>query len=286
LTPVSENRQLAGLTVHFQRSGHGPALVLIHGLLGYSFSWRHVLDRFGAEREVYALDMPGSGFSECSASLDPRLPAAAERLLTFLDINGITSCDLVGSSYGGATAMFLAAKHPERIRSLTLVSPANPWSHIGRRRLALLRLRTIARIFPAIARKVHPLHGLAIRRMYGDPRRLGRETLRGYSLPLMRNGVFEHAVAITRGWYSDMAQLESLLPSISEIPVLLLWGSKDRVVDPASAQILTGRLKNSRLVIIEGAGHLPYEECPEEFVSVVSKFLDESSEARTRREVT
>jgi pimeloyl-ACP methyl ester carboxylesterase len=39
-------------------------------------------------------------------------------------------------------------------------------------------------------------------------------------------------------------------------------------------------------VIIEGAGHLPYEECPEEFVSVVSKFLDESSEARTRREVT
>jgi pimeloyl-ACP methyl ester carboxylesterase len=286
LNPASENRQLAGLTVRFQRSGHGPALVLIHGLLGYSFSWRHVLDRFATAREVYALDMPGSGFSECSAALDPRLPAAAERLLTFLDISGITSCDLVGSSYGGATALFLAAKHPERIRSLTLVSPANPWSHVGRRRLALLRLRTIARIFPAIARKVYPLHGLAIRRMYGDPRRLGQETLRGYSLPLMRNGVFEHAVAITQGWYSDMAELESLLPSISEIPVLLLWGSKDRVVDPASAGILTSRLKNSRLVIIEGAGHLPYEECPEEFVSVVSKFLEESADARTRREVT
>jgi pimeloyl-ACP methyl ester carboxylesterase len=191
-------------------------------------------------------------------------------------MSGITSCDLVGSSYGGATALFLAAKHPERIRTLTLVSPANPWSHIGRRRLALLRLRSIARIFPVIARKVHPLHGIAIRRMYGDPRRLGPETLRGYSLPLMRTGVFEHAVRITQGWYSDMTELENLLPSISGIPVLLLWGSKDRVVDPASAEILTGRLKNSRLVIIEGAGHLPYEECPEEFVSVVSKFLEQS----------
>src|SRR5262245_52947518 len=101
-------------------------MVLIHGLLGYSFSWRYVMDGFALSREVYALDMPGSGFSECSAALDPHLPAAAERLLAFLDSGGITSCDLVGSSYGGATALFLAAKHPERIRTLTLVSPANP----------------------------------------------------------------------------------------------------------------------------------------------------------------
>jgi pimeloyl-ACP methyl ester carboxylesterase len=244
------------------------------------------MEGFALKREVYALDMPGSGFSECSLALDPRLPAAAERLLTFLDMVGITSCDLVGSSYGGAVALFLAARHPERIRTLTLVSPANPWSRIGRKRLALLRLPAVARMFPAMARKLGPLHRLAIRRMYGDPRRLGMETLRGYSLPLMRNGVFEHAVAITKGWYSDMAELEALLPTISEIPVLLVWGSKDRVVDRASAEILIGRLKNSRLVIMEGAGHLPYEECPEEFVSLVSKFLEESSGASTRREVT
>jgi pimeloyl-ACP methyl ester carboxylesterase len=244
------------------------------------------MDGFALSREVYALDMPGSGFSGCSPALDPHLPAAAERLLAFLDIGGIASCDLVGSSYGGATALFLAAKHPERIRTLTLVSPANPWSRIGRKRLALLHLPAIARSFPAIARKVLPLHRLALRRMYGDPRRLGSETVHGYSLPLMRNGVLEHAVAITQGWYSDMAALESLLPSISGIPVLLVWGSKDRIVDLASAEILAGRLRNSRLVIIEGAGHLPYEECPGEFVSLVSKFLDDSSGAGTRREVT
>jgi pimeloyl-ACP methyl ester carboxylesterase len=257
-------------------------MVLVHGLLGYSFSWRHVMDGLATGREVYALDMPGSGFSECSRALDPRLPAAAERLLAFLDIGRIASCDLVGSSYGGAIALFLAAKHPERIRTLTLVSPANPWSRIGRKRLALLRHPAIARSFPVIARKVRPLHRFAIRRMYGDPRRLGSETLRGYSLPLMRIGVLEHAVAITQGWHADMAELESLLPSLSEIPVLLVWGSKDRVVDLASAEMLASRLRNSRLVILQGAGHLPYEECPEEFVSVVSRFLKESS----RREVT
>jgi pimeloyl-ACP methyl ester carboxylesterase len=83
-----------------------------------------------------------------------------------------------------------------------------------------------------------------------------------------------------------MAELESLLPSISDIPVLLVWGSKDRVVDLASAGILTSRLRNSRLVIMEGAGHLPYEECPEEFVSLVSKFLEEYPAPGARREVT
>lgn len=273
MKPASESRQLSGLTVRFQRSGHGPAMVLIHGLLGYSFSWRRVLDHFSVEREVYALDMPGSGFSECSATLDPRLPAAAERLLTFLDLAGILSCDLVGSSYGGTTALFLAAKHPDRIRTLTLVSPANPWSRIGRKRLALLRSRVFARIFPSVARKIRPLHWLAIRRMYGDTHRLGVETLNGYSLPLARQGVFEHAVAITQKWHADMAELEGLLPSVREIPTLLVWGAKDRVVDPASAEILRSRLKNSQLVIMEGAGHLPYEECPDEFAALVSKFL-------------
>ena len=275
MNPASETRDLAGLKVCFQRRGHGPAMVLIHGLLGYSFSWRRVLDRFATEREVYVLDMPGSGFSECSAGLDPRLPAAAERLLTFLDICGINSCDLVGSSYGGATALFLAAKHPTRVRTLTLVSPANPWSRIGRKRLALLRLPSIARIFPAIARKIRPLHRHAIRRMYGDTRRIGTETFGGYSLPLTRNGVFEHAVAIAKSWYEDMRELEGLLPSIADIPILLVWGSKDRVVDPASAVVLTSHLRSSRLVIMEGAGHLPYEECPDEFASLVSKFLRE-----------
>ena len=109
-------------------------MVLVHGLLGYSFSWRRVLDKLSEQHEVFALDMPGSGFSDNSPALDARLSAATDRLLDFLDVLGITSCDLVGSSYGGTTSLFLAAKHPERVRTLTLVSPANPWSRIGRKR--------------------------------------------------------------------------------------------------------------------------------------------------------
>ena len=155
---------LNGLEVRFERRGNGPALVLVHGLLGYSFSWRRVLEPLSQEREVFALDMPGSGFSQCLANTDAHLSAAAERLLTFLDEIGIAACDLVGSSYGGTTALYLAATHPERIRTLTLVSPANPWSRIGRKRIALLGWPLAGLLFPSFARYIPALHRFSIRR--------------------------------------------------------------------------------------------------------------------------
>lgn len=266
-----------GLTVRFERRGQGPALVLVHGLLGYSFSWRHVLAPLSKEREVFALDMPGSGFSECLATTDAHLSAAAERLLKFLDAMGIGVCDLVGSSYGGTTSLFLSATHPDRVRTLTLVSPANPWSRIGRKRLTLLSLPLAGMLFPPFARSIRSLHRSAIRRMYGDPSRVTSETLHGYSLPLRRKGVFEHAVRIAHNWHSDMAELERSLAGASDIPTLIVWGSKDRLVELSSAHILHRHLRRSRLTIMEGAGHLPYEECPEEFASLVNGFLAEHS---------
>jgi pimeloyl-ACP methyl ester carboxylesterase len=282
-SPVSgfqQSRLVGGLSVRFERRGRGPALVLVHGLLGYSFSWRQVLDRFSQQREVFAPDMPGAGFSECSPALDAHLSAAAERLIEFFNVLGIESCDLVGSSYGGATALLLAARKPERVRTLTLVSPANPWSRTGRKRLAALSLPGTSLLFPPLARLMTPLHRVFVRRMYGDRSRATAETLRGYSLPLLRKGTFEHAVKIARSWHADMRELKQQLPKAANVPTLIVWGSQDRVVDPASAKTLSRYFKHSRMAVIEGAGHLPYEECPEEFARIVGGFLAEHSPAQ------
>jgi pimeloyl-ACP methyl ester carboxylesterase len=242
-------------------------------LLGYSFSWRQVIPNLAGQFEVFAPDLPGAGFSDCDPKLDCRLSSAAKRLLGFLDAVGITSCDLVGSSYGGTTAMMLAALAPSRVRRLVLVSPANPWSRIGRIRLALLRNRAVAAIFPSLARPMRPLHDYFLRRMWGDPRRLTPEIYRGYSAPLSRVGTFEHAVKIVRTWWEDMRGLEAAPLQLSGIPTLLVWGSKDRTVDPASAGPLRRNFQSAQVAIIEGAGHLPYEESPEEFSQIVIDFL-------------
>ncbi len=281
---ISDNwLQADGLQIRFWRAGSGPAVVLVHGLLGYSFNWRRVIPILARQNEVFAPDMPGAGFSECRAGLDFRLIGAARRLLAFLDAAGVGSCDLVGSSYAGSTAVMLAGSAPSRIRSLVLVSPANPWSRIGRKRLALLRNPLVALLFPTLARAAHPMHRYLVRRMWGDPRLVTKETLDGYIRPLVRPGVFEHAGKIVQTWNSDMRELESTLPKIAGIPSLLVWGSKDRVVDLRSAEILAQRLPGARLAVMKGAGHLPYEENPEEFSRIVSEFFRDVRSTDTAR---
>ena len=188
-------------------------------------------------------------------------------------------CDLIGSSYGGATAILLAGLVPSRIRSLVLVSPANPWSRIGQKRLALLRNPVIALLFPKVSRAVHPMHRYFVRRMWGDPRLVTAETLDGYVRPLLQPGIFEHAVKTVCTWHADMRELESALPKIVDIPTLLVWGGKDRVVDPASAELMAKHLPRARVAVLPGAGHLPYEECPKEFCRTVLDFLGDVSSA-------
>lgn len=272
-----------GLKVFFERRGRGPSLALVHGLLGYSFSWRFVMPALAKVRDVVALDMPGAGFSDCRTGLDCRLRSAAHRLLGFLDAVGVSSCELVGSSYGGATAMMAAAVAPSRIRSLVLVSPANPFSRIGLKRIAALNLPFMSSIFPATARALAPLNALSITRMFGDSRRMPTDTIRGYSAAMARPGVIEHAVKIVKNWKADMRELEAVLPKIAEIPTLLIWGDKDRVVDPDSATLLARQFHRCTIAVIPGAGHLPYEECPGEFTKILLNFFAEQSQVPVRK---
>ncbi|HEX3740482.1 MAG TPA: alpha/beta fold hydrolase [Terriglobales bacterium] len=265
--------QAEGLQIRFLHAGTGPALVLVHGLLGYSFNWRKVIPILAAGRRVIAPDMAGAGFSECRPDLDFSLLGSAKRLIAFLDAAGVTCCDLVGSSYGGSTTLMMAAMARSRVRSLILVAPANPWSQIGRKRVLLLQNPLVASLFPKLARGLSPVHSYWVRRMWGDPQKVSKETLEGYARPLRRPGVFEHAVNIVRTWQPDMREMQAALAEVAGIPSLLIWGSKDRVVDIQSAEPLAKELGGARVAVIEGAGHLPYEECPAEFSQVLQEFL-------------
>jgi pimeloyl-ACP methyl ester carboxylesterase len=265
--------QVDGLRVRFLHAGSGPAIVLIHGLLGYSFNWRRIIHELAQRYEIFVPDLPGSGFSECSSKLDCRLSASAARLLEFLDVLSLDCADIVGSSYGGATVAVAASVDTARVRRLVLVSPANPWSRIGRKRLRLLRIPDIAASLPPIARWARPLQSYFVRRMYGDPTRLTEETLISHFKPLERRGVLEHGVSIVKTWREDMDVMEAALRKIAKIPTLLVWGSRDRTVEPASAGPLSRCFESARIEVLEGAGHLPYEECPEEFSRILMDFL-------------
>ena len=271
---------LDGGRMRYLRSGFGPPLVLLHGLLGYSFSWRHTIPVLAQKMTVHAVDMLGVGFSDRPPGLDASLRANADRLLRFLDAVGITSCDLLGTSHGGAVAMMAAALAPDRVERLVLVAPVNPWSAHGQRLAALLSSRPIAPLFANVAPHLKVVHSFLLRRLYGDTRRIRPGTLAGYEAPFSIPGAFEYGLSVLRTWSPDLKELESVLPRIAHIPALLLWGSVDPAVDPASATQLRQQFKDCRVVMLEGVGHLPYEEVPEGFNHAVSEFLAKGPIAR------
>jgi pimeloyl-ACP methyl ester carboxylesterase len=263
--------------MRYLRAGSGPALLLVHGLLGYSFSWRFAIPALAQHATVYAIDLLGTGFSDRPPGLDCSFKASAERLIQFMDKTGLASCDLLGTSHGGAVAMFAAALAPERFRRLILVDPVNPWSAHGKRLTAFLSSLVVAPLFANLTPHVRSLHEFYHRRMFGDPGRIPPDSLEGYRKPMRIPGSYEYALAVARSWNRDLKELESALPRIANIPTLLIWGSKDSAVDPASAEQLKQRLRDCRLVMFEGVGHLPYEEAPEEFNRVVAEFLSSNS---------
>jgi len=268
---------LDGVRVRYLRSGSGRPLLLLHGLLGYSFSWRFAMPVLAQRATVYAVDMPGAGFSERRPGLDCCLHASAKRLLRFLDAVGVESCDLLGTSQGGAVAMMAAAIAPQRVHRLILVAPVNPWSQHGKRLAPFLSSALVSALILRLGPCMEVAHDLALRRLYGDRKRIRPGTLEGYSAPLQIPGAFEYGLSVTRSWNSDLRELESALSRIAHIPTLLLWGSKDRAVDPASATALSRQFKRCRIEIFQGAGHLPYEEAPEKFNQAVAEFLTQLS---------
>jgi pimeloyl-ACP methyl ester carboxylesterase len=262
--------------LRYLRAGAGPPLLLVHGLMGYSFSWRFTIPVLAQHSTVYAIDMLGTGFSDRPPDLDCSFKASGERLLLFMDKTGLASCDLMGTSHGGAVAMMAAALAPDRIRRLILVDPVNPWSAHGKQLAAFLSSPLIAPLFVNLAPRVRILDEFYLRRMFGDPRRIPRDSLEGYRKPMRIPGSFEYGLAVAQSWNGGLRELELVLPRIAHLPTLLIWGSLDRLVDPASAAQLKQVFRNCRLVMFEGAGHLPYEEVPEEFNRAVAEFLSAS----------
>jgi pimeloyl-ACP methyl ester carboxylesterase len=259
--------------MRYLQCGSGPALVLVHGLLGYSFSWRFAMPALSPLASVYAIDMLGSGFSDRPVGLDCSLRASAGRVLRFLDTVGIASCDLLGSSYGGAVVMMAAALARDRVRRLILAAPVNPWSARGNWLAPIFTNRIVAPLIVQLGPRLEVAHSIVLRRLYGDARRIRPGTLEGYSAPFRVPGTLEYAIRLVRSWKQDMQELESALPQIRRVPTLLIWGNQDSAVRPASASRLRQHFADCRLVVFDGVGHLPYEEVPQEFNQAVIEFL-------------
>lgn len=279
-------RNLPGVSAHdwqsevrmrYLRAGSGRPLLLIHGFLGYSFSWRFNLLPLSKIATVYAPDLPGLGYSQRDGDIDTDLEVRANHMLRFMEAMRMRHADVLGTSLGGALAVLLTSlcekKSPGRVRRLILVDPVNPWSSHGKglTRVAATTLGGLA--FRAAFPGIKLMQRTFIKRMYGDPRRISPGTLEGYTEPLKDPRTLTFILSSARSWHSNLEKVERGYESLADFPTQLIWGDRDTAVFPTSAHEVQRRMHRSELVMMKGVGHLPYEEVPEEFNEIVMHFL-------------
>lgn len=274
--------EIDGAQMRYLRAGSGPPLVLLHGLMGYSFSWRFTMPALAPYATLYAPDMLGAGFSDRPPNVDHSMRATALRVMQFVQKLGLSTFDLLGTSRGGAVAMCMAAECLKgnsglRLRKLILVAPVNPYSSHGELMAPFFGSTFGAALFRGVIERMDFLYSYFHSRMFGDPRRIPPDSLEGYQAPLAIPGLFEHALSIVKSWSSDLRELRALLPELASVPTLLMWGSADPAVYATSADPLAKHFSNVRKVIFPGIGHLPYEECPAEFNQALIEFLTEKA---------
>jgi pimeloyl-ACP methyl ester carboxylesterase len=245
--------------------------------MGYSFSWRFAMPALAPHAEVFALDLLGAGFSDRPESADYGLQAAADRLVQLLRALGTAEFDLLGTSHGGAVAMMVAAavgREPgPKIRRLILCAPVNPWSRHGQRLAPIVGSALGTKVFMSAIARQPWTHKLVLARLYGNPRSIPEGTLEGYAAPSRHPNYFRYGLAIARRWNEDLRELTAVLPEIAAIPTFLMWGRRDRAVTWRSAEPLSHCFEKCEVKIFPKAGHLPYEETPEEFNASLRDYL-------------
>ena len=247
--------------------GAGEPVVFVHGLLASSATWDGVLAPASAGRPAIAVDLPGFGCSERPWPYDYSVGGEVRSLVGFLDARGIGRAILVGNSLGGATAMLLAADHPERVAALVLVAPATPEARIGWP-VRLMQARGLGEA--ALASANRPLVAYGLRRwLFACPERVTAHAIDDAWLPLTIPGTNRAALRAVR---SDRRRYLGLEARV-RVPTLIVWGREDRVIPVGESERLRSRIAGSRLVVLPDSGHLPQREQPEAFARVVAEFV-------------
>ena len=196
---------LKGVSWRCLRAGSGPALLLIHGLMGFSWSWRFNLRELAQKFTVYAPDLPGCGFSERADSVTGTLDGDADGLIALMDHFGVEQFHLLGSSRGGGVAMVLAellARRGalQRVPRMILSAPINPWSGFGRRRTRLFSTSIGRSYVIHIAPRLPSILKMYYRKLYGDPSRIAEGSIAGYAAGLLVPRSFHHLARVMTVW--------------------------------------------------------------------------------------
>ncbi|MBI4409667.1 MAG: alpha/beta fold hydrolase [Gemmatimonadetes bacterium] len=266
---------VAGARLHYLEAGAGEPLVLLQGASGGAANWYRVLGPLAAHFRVLALDLPGFGLSDPLNVEAPLGAGGAEVVSAWLGAAAIERCALVGTSLGGLLALRLAQREPGRVRRLVLLDAVG----LGRELPLLVRCAGLPGLGRLLLRPTRSGTAWLFRRLLtSDRSRLDaahQAALIDYLWSSARAGDARGMARAVRRFADPGGQREVLTDAELEalrVPVLVVWGERDRFVPLAHALRAAARIPGAELRILAGVGHSPNWEAPEAFLAAALAF--------------
>jgi pimeloyl-ACP methyl ester carboxylesterase len=255
--------------------GTGPVALFVHGVATNAYLWRNVIGALAGprpgSRRCIALDLPLHGRSPVSAGQDLSVAALAEGLEDFCDALGLTGIDLVANDTGGAIAQIFAARHPERLATLTFTNcdtAGNLPPEEFKPTVELARAGNLAPTAVALFADLDAAAKVAFGNSYEHLDRVDPAVIRSYLEPcfgsLERAREFERLLSAM-----DDADLMAVTPQLREItvPTLIVWGTGDAFFDVSWAYRLRDTIPGTtRVVTVDGARLFFPDERPMDLV--------------------
>lgn len=264
-----------GITLHVERAGSGPALLLLHGFTGSGATWAPFFPAFAARFDTLAVDLIGHGRS--AAPADParyRMEWCVDDLIALLDLLDVERAAVLGYSMGGRVALHLALAAPECVSALVLegtspgiVDPAERAARVGSdealaRRIEREGLESFVDSWEAL-----PLFA-SQRRLPAEVRARQRAARLANSPRGLANSLRGMGAGAMRPVFDRLGEIAA--------PTLLLAGELDGKYRELCG-ILAEAMPNARCEVVPDAGHAAHLERPEAFERVVMGFLEELS---------
>ena len=249
--------QVNGHRIHYFAGGEGPPLVMVHGVASRAADAALLYPALMRHRRVYALDLLGYGNSERPRDATYTVAMQAEVVRGFMDALHLRDADLLGVSLGGWIALKVAAEHPVRVKKLVLVSSA------GLAFPTTLRETTFS---PNDLGELRASLSLQTDQASRIPTFVLRDFLRRSK---------QKAWVVRRSMAAALRADDLLDRKLQHatMPVLLIWGTRDRIVPFTVAASMQREMPHARLVALEGCGHLAVIECRDQALPAIRAFL-------------
>jgi len=240
-------------------------VLLLHGQPGSARDWERVQKAIAGRVQAIAFERPGWD----GRSAPQGLAGNASAALAQLDRRGVDRATVVGHSFGGAVAAWLAAADPERVGALVLIAPSASTASLSRldRVLATPVVGDLL-VGSAFTGAGAALRARAVRRRVADVLSVEEGYLKGAAHDLVRPATSRAFMAEQRMLIRDLPALEARLGTISA-PTTIVIGTEDLIVPPASARRLVTQIPGAELVELRGATHLLPQLRPTRLAEVI-----------------